>query len=103
MFYLPNKEFTFDVDVSKLPCGLNGALYFVEMEESGGSYPTNTAGASYGTGYCDAQCPHDMKWINGEANAEGNLQAFMLQKGGEKENTKQCSHQKFFRTFLLFS
>merc|ERR1711970_1569562 len=71
MFYLPNKEFTFDVDVSNLPCGLNGALYFVEMEESGGSYPTNTAGASYGTGYCDAQCPHDMKFITGEANAEG--------------------------------
>merc|ERR1719211_170342 len=57
MFYLPNKEFTFDVDVSNLPCGLNGALYFVEMDEAGGKYPTNTAGASYGTGYCDAQCP----------------------------------------------
>ena len=51
MFYLPNKEFTFDVDVSNLPCGLNGALYFVEMDEAGGSYPTNTAGAAYGTGY----------------------------------------------------
>ena len=25
-------------------------------------------GAPYGTGYCDAQCPHDAKWINGEAN-----------------------------------
>lgn len=22
----------------------------------------------YGTGYCDAQCPHDIKFINGEAN-----------------------------------
>ena len=21
-------------------------------------------------GYCDAQCPHDLKWINGEANVE---------------------------------
>lgn len=28
MFNLINKEFTFDVDVSELPCGLNGALYF---------------------------------------------------------------------------
>ena len=36
MFKLKNKEFTFDVDVSELPCGLNGALYFVEMEEDGG-------------------------------------------------------------------
>ena len=21
-------------------------------------------------GYCDAQCPHDLKWINGEANVD---------------------------------
>ena len=71
MFKLKNKEFTFDVDVSELPCGLNGALYFVEMEKDGGlHYPGNTAGPAYGTGYCDAQCPHDIKWINGEANCE---------------------------------
>jgi cellulose 1,4-beta-cellobiosidase len=31
MFKLLNREFTFDVDVSNLPCGLNGALYFSEM------------------------------------------------------------------------
>eukprot|EP01052_Picozoa_sp_SAG31_P014696 SAG31_NODE_922_length_10976_cov_8.838742_4_plen_64_part_00 len=31
-------------------------------------YPGNKAGAQYGTGYCDAQCPHDIKFINGEAN-----------------------------------
>jgi len=72
-FQLKNKEFTFDVDVSNLPCGLNGALYFVSMEADGGmsSFPTNKAGAKYGTGYCDAQCPHDIKWINGKANMEG--------------------------------
>jgi cellulose 1,4-beta-cellobiosidase len=70
LFKLKNKEFTFDVDVSKLPCGLNGALYFVQMDADGGKakYPTNTAGAKYGTGYCDAQCPHDLKWINGQTN-----------------------------------
>ena len=34
MFNLKNKEFTFDVDVSNLPCGLNGALYFVEVSLS---------------------------------------------------------------------
>merc|ERR1711923_371909 len=28
----------------------------------------NNAGAKYGTGYCDAQCPHDIKFIDGEAN-----------------------------------
>jgi cellulose 1,4-beta-cellobiosidase len=70
MFKLKNREFTFDVDVSNMPCGLNGALYFVEMPADGGKskYPTNEAGAKYGTGYCDAQCPHDIKWIHGEAN-----------------------------------
>jgi cellulose 1,4-beta-cellobiosidase len=70
IFKLKNQEFSFDVDVSQLPCGLNGALYFVEMDADGGmaKYPNNKAGAAYGTGYCDAQCPHDIKFINGEAN-----------------------------------
>lgn len=70
MFYLKNREFSFDVDASNLPCGLNGALYFVEMAEDGGmsDYDGNNAGAKFGTGYCDAQCPHDLKFINGEAN-----------------------------------
>jgi len=73
MFKLLNKEFTFDVDAGMLPCGLNGAVYFVEMEEDGGlaKYGKNKAGAKFGTGYCDAQCPHDLKWINGEANIIG--------------------------------
>jgi len=46
-----------DVDVSNLPCGLNGAVYFSEMEADGGSskFTTNKAGAKYGTGYCDSQ------------------------------------------------
>ena len=52
VFKLLNKEFTFDVDVSNLPCGLNGALYFVEMDADGGKakFPTNEAGAALGTG-----------------------------------------------------
>ncbi|KIM21094.1 carbohydrate-binding module family 1 protein [Serendipita vermifera MAFF 305830] len=70
MFKLKNKEFTFDVDVSNLPCGVNGALYFSHMDADGGlsTQPNNKAGAKYGTGYCDAQCPHDIKFISGEAN-----------------------------------
>ncbi|KAI0477685.1 glycoside hydrolase [Xylariaceae sp. FL0804] len=72
-FELLGNEFTFDVDVSKLGCGLNGALYFVSMPTDGGvgDYPANKAGAKYGTGYCDSQCPRDLKFIAGKANVEG--------------------------------
>ena len=56
-----------DVNVANLPCGLNGAVYFSEMVSDGGKskYPTNVAGAQYGTGYCDSQCPRDLKFIDG--------------------------------------
>ncbi|KAG3103316.1 putative 1,4-beta-D-glucan cellobiohydrolase B [Phytophthora cactorum] len=69
-YKLLNQEFTFDVDVSNLDCGLNGALYFVDMDTDGGMsrFSGNAAGAKYGTGYCDAQCPQDLKFISGEAN-----------------------------------
>lgn len=71
IFTLLNKEFSFDVDVSNLPCGLNGALYFSEMMADGGlsEYSGNKAGAKYGTGYCDSQCPQDLKFINGEVRS----------------------------------
>lgn len=73
LFKVLGQEFTFDVDVSNLPCGLNGALYFVSMDADGGmaKFPSNKAGAKYGTGYCDSQCPRDLKFINGQANVEG--------------------------------
>lgn len=71
MFQLINKEFTFTVDVSQMPCGINGALYFVEMDKTGNMGNGNNAGAKYGTGYCDAQCPHDIKFIDGGANVIG--------------------------------
>lgn len=48
MFVLNNQEFTFDVDLSTMPCGFNAALYFVGMTE-------NEGGAENGTNYCDAQ------------------------------------------------
>merc|ERR1712115_747560 len=40
------------------------------MEQDGGAKRHGNSGAKYGTGYCDAQCPHDLKWINNEANME---------------------------------
>jgi cellulose 1,4-beta-cellobiosidase len=71
LFQLKNKEFTYTVDDSNLDCGLNGALYFVQMDADGGKSKYGNAGAEMGLGYCDAQCPHDLKFINNEANVEG--------------------------------
>lgn len=76
-------------DMFFMPCGLNGAVYFVEMDADGGkerataSGGSNTAGAKYGTGYCDAQCPHDMKFMEGgmfslEVFSQGPHQTFMI-------------------------
>ncbi|KAF1850493.1 glycoside hydrolase family 7 protein [Cucurbitaria berberidis CBS 394.84] len=64
MLQLTGNELTFDVDVSKLPCGMNGALYLSEMEADGGRSALNPGGASRGTGYCDAQC-FVTPWVNG--------------------------------------
>ncbi|KAL2864315.1 glycoside hydrolase family 7 protein [Aspergillus lucknowensis] len=68
---LLNQELTFDVDVSNLPCGMNGALYLSEMLADGGRSDLNPAGSAYGTGYCDAQC-YVSAWVNGEANVDSN-------------------------------
>ncbi|KAF7546538.1 hypothetical protein G7046_g9269 [Stylonectria norvegica] len=70
MIQLNGQELRFDVDVSKLPCGMNGALYFSEMEKEGGLSELNTAGPAYGTGYCDAQC-YIPPFLNGEGNIKG--------------------------------
>ncbi|KAK3315914.1 concanavalin A-like lectin/glucanase domain-containing protein [Apodospora peruviana] len=65
---LLNQELSFDVDVSQLGCGMNGALYLSEMDMSGSRSELNPAGAQYGTGYCDAQCFTTPPFINGLAN-----------------------------------
>ncbi|KAJ3175344.1 hypothetical protein HDU87_006295 [Geranomyces variabilis] len=71
-FRLKNREFSFQVDASQLDCGLNGALYFVGIDAAGGKgVGNNNAGAALGTGYGDAQCPHDIKFIAGAANLDG--------------------------------
>ena len=92
IFNLKNQEFTFDVDMSKLPCGLNGALYFVEMDADGGvsRFPNNKAGAKYGTGYCDTQCPHDIKFINGEVRIWHHC--FDLSTNGSYRLTSSVGH-----------
>lgn len=54
---LLNREIAYDVDVSTLGCGVNGALFLSETAANGDASALNKAGAKYGTGYCDAQCP----------------------------------------------
>ncbi|KAK3492493.1 glycoside hydrolase [Neurospora hispaniola] len=51
---LLNQEISFQVDVSNIGCGMNGALYLSEMDFAGGRSKLNPAGAKYATGYCDA-------------------------------------------------
>ncbi|KAG8872362.1 hypothetical protein FRB97_007705 [Tulasnella sp. 331] len=68
LFQLLQKEFTFDVNLSQVGCGMNAALYFSEMNVDGGKATTNVAGPKYGTGYCDAQCPSGDNFIDGQAN-----------------------------------
>jgi cellulase len=67
MLQLLGQELRYDVDVSTLVCGENGALYLSQMDPAGGRSQYNPAGANYGSGYCDAQCPVET-WINGTLN-----------------------------------
>lgn len=67
MLKLTGAEFTFDVDVSRLPCGMNSALYLSEMLKDGGKSELNKGGANFGTGYCDAQC-YTTPFVNGEVS-----------------------------------
>jgi cellulase len=64
MVQFTGAEFSFDVDSTKLPCGMNSALYLSEMEAEGGKSDLNQGGAARGTGYCDAQC-YTTPFING--------------------------------------
>jgi hypothetical protein len=52
LFTFVGKEFTYTVDMSEIPCGVNAALYTVEMPKAGKS----PGGVEYGYGYCDANC-----------------------------------------------
>jgi len=70
-FDMRNKEIAFTVDASNLPCGLNGAVYFTEMPLSN-PYSSDLTSA-FGVNYGDAQCPHDIKYIQGKANVGAKL------------------------------
>ena len=42
-------------------------------------------------GYCDAQCPHDLKWINGEANVDQWVPADVDVNAGKGEHGSCCT------------
>ena len=58
-FKLLNREISVTVDASTLPCGTNGAFYFLEMASSV---------ENYGGGYCDATCPQYLRFVKDHAN-----------------------------------
>jgi len=66
LFKLKNREFAIDIDVSSLGCGVNAAVYLVGMDQFG----SGSAGARYGAGYCDAQCPKTLKFVDGTSNVD---------------------------------
>ncbi|CAE7357939.1 cbhB [Symbiodinium natans] len=65
-------DIAFDVDVSQVPAGMNAAVYLVSMDRYGNLNSVspdgvmNTAGWMRGLGYCDAQCPKDLKFVQGQ-------------------------------------
>jgi cellulase len=67
---LLGQEFSFDVDISLLPCGENGNLFLSEIDFAGGRNEYNPAGAAYGFGTCDSQCSVG-PYFNGTVNTEG--------------------------------
>lgn len=73
-FHLLGQEISFTVDVSSLPCGSNAAVYLVEMPVTKPSQDSS-AGPGLGLGYCDAQCPRDLKFVNGRRNKHGDYGA----------------------------
>eukprot|EP00442_Polarella_glacialis_P058969 CAMPEP_0115151884 /NCGR_PEP_ID=MMETSP0227-20121206/65852_1 /TAXON_ID=89957 /ORGANISM="Polarella glacialis, Strain CCMP 1383" /LENGTH=581 /DNA_ID=CAMNT_0002562429 /DNA_START=55 /DNA_END=1800 /DNA_ORIENTATION=- len=71
-------ELAFTVDLSQVPAGMNAAVYLVSMDalgHLGTSQPTgiiNDAGWKRGVGYCDAQCPTDVNFVQGQGFNVGN-------------------------------
>jgi cellulose 1,4-beta-cellobiosidase len=72
VFSLKNRELSFDVDVSSLPCGVTSSIILTTMDSEGDKgMGGNTAGADYGLGGCDANCNRGVKFSRGQANLEG--------------------------------
>lgn len=72
MFQPMGGELSFTVDLSNVPVGMNAAVYLVSMNRLGHygsrnpSGAMNGAGWKRGVGYCDAQCPTDLKFVQSQ-------------------------------------
>mmetsp|Transcript_20253 Transcript_20253/g.47978 ORF Transcript_20253/g.47978 Transcript_20253/m.47978 type:complete len:572 (+) Transcript_20253:38-1753(+) len=71
-------EISFDIDISKVPAGMNAAVYLVSMDTYGNmnsisnSGVMNVAGWRRGLGYCDAQCPTDLRFVQDKGFNQNN-------------------------------
>ena len=72
------------------------------MPADGGVSATNKAGTKYGTGYCDAQCPKDIKFVNGKANSDGWTPSSNNANTGSGK-TGTCCNGTLFEEFSLSS
>ncbi|KAG9412140.1 hypothetical protein AC1031_017769 [Aphanomyces cochlioides] len=64
LYKLLNQEFTFDIDLSQI---------LATSMPTGDRSATNPAGATCGTGYCDAQCGEGAPFIHGKANLNSSI------------------------------
>ena len=88
LFMLRGQEFTFDVELSSMPCGFNAALYFVGMT-------ANEGGAENGTKYCDAQAVTDtlcseMDVLEANTDAQQYTSHACLDACGSYSTSAQC-------------
>jgi cellulose 1,4-beta-cellobiosidase len=70
------------------------------MDEDGvmAKQPNNKAGAKYGTGYCDSQCPRDLKFIGGTANVEGWISSTVSANSGVGNNGACCAEMDIWES-----
>lgn len=98
LFSFVGKELSYDVDLSEIPCGVNAALYTVEMTKDGkgGENSNRGGGAAYGEGYCDANyvggtgcAEFDIQEANNQANV---FTTHTCQALGQISSNGQCDN-----------
>jgi cellulose 1,4-beta-cellobiosidase len=96
-----NREISFDIDVSSVPCGMVGSISLHDMDLDGqqSKLPEENRGRfgpKYGTGYCEATCPRDLHFIDGDANVEGWVPSNVDSNKGTGGKGACCAHVEIF-------